>query len=58
MPEKPEPPEQHLVPVTVRLFAADVEAIKRQATEAGFAEWQPLLRKIVHDGIRRKKVIR
>jgi len=54
MPEKPE----HLVPVTVRLFAADVDEIKRRATSAGFVEWQPLLRKLVHDSLRSKKVIR
>jgi hypothetical protein len=56
---KPKPPPKPLlVVVTVRLHAGDVEALKRVAYADGELEWQPRLRRLVHEALREKKVLR
>jgi len=46
-----------LVDVHARLFAEDVAEIQRRASEAGDRAWQPLLRKLIHNALRERRVI-
>jgi predicted DNA binding CopG/RHH family protein len=57
-PKKPPDPEKFTV-VNLRLYTEDVEALKRTALDAGEFEWQPRLRRLVHEALRdKKKVLR
>jgi murein endopeptidase len=44
--------------VNLRLFTEDVALLKREAKAAGEAEWQPRLRRLVHNAVRSKGVLR
>jgi len=45
--------------VTARLFTEDVDELKRRAVAGGMLEWQPLLRRLVHEALKpRKGIIR
>lgn len=50
--------ETAVVAVNTRLFRSDVEELKRRAAEQGFLEWQPFLRKLVHEALHERKIVR
>lgn len=54
------PKKSFLTPVTTRLYTEDVEELKRRAEAAGELNWQPRLRKLVHDGLRQapRRIVR
>jgi predicted DNA binding CopG/RHH family protein len=45
-------PARAFTKVTTRLYTEDVEALKAQAAAADELDWQPRLRRIVHEGVR------
>jgi len=47
-----------LTVVNARLFSADVEELKRRAVNLGFLAWQPVLRKLVHDALKERRIVR
>jgi predicted DNA binding CopG/RHH family protein len=52
------PPLSRFVQVNARLFAEDVDWIKMTATAAGETNWQSRLRRLVHDALRSKGVVK
>jgi hypothetical protein len=57
-PKKPPVEPEKFTGVNLRLYTEDVEALKRAALDAGEFEWQPRLRRLVHEALREKKVLR
>jgi hypothetical protein len=53
----PATPER-MIQVKAFLYVEDVEEMRRRAGALGFREWHPILRKLVHDALRERKIIR
>jgi len=59
MPKKSEPAAPSpMIQVKVFLPVEDVEEMRRRAAELGFHEWHPVLRKLLHEALRTRRIVR